>query len=367
MNPTKLLLASSCALLLVSGCNQLHGVDDGSAPAPAGVQVGISGYSSNSFATRRANAPAAPAAPRSTAVAFNGATTSAAALSSVPPNAKPGECWARVKILGKTQTVAEQVLVKPAGQEVKIIPAQYGTVTDTVVVKEAEERLHTVPATYRTIQQEIIVRPEARKVIPVPAKYDTVQEQVMISPAKQVWKKGKGPISRVDLATGEIMCLVEVPAKYKSVKKRVLIQPATTRTEVIPAVKKVISKRVIDQPARVERQVIPAVTKQVEKRVITNPAKEHIVKIEPTYSTVTRQVVVEPELTVWKSILCETNTTPSLLKRVQAALLSKGYNPGPIDGRFGSRTQAAVDRYQVANGQKANGITMDTLRQLGVI
>ena len=108
-------------------------------------------------------------------------------------------------------------------------------------------------------------------------------------------------------------------------------------------------------------------TKQVEKRVITTPAKEQIVKIDPVYSTVTRQVVVEPERTVWKSILCETNTTPALLKRVQGALLARGYNPGPIDGRFGSRTQAAIDRFQVANGQKADGITMDTLRQLGVI
>jgi hypothetical protein len=358
MKRTKLLLASSCALLLVSACNQLHQVDGGNS-APAAP---IIAQERATFTQAQAPAPAAPRAAQ--AVAFN---SNASALSSTPPNAKPGECWARVKIVAKTQTVAEQVLVKPAGQEVRVIPAQYGTVTDTVVVKEAEEKLHTVPATYKTIREEIIVRPEARKVIPVPAKYDTVTEQVLVSPAKTVWKKGKGPISKLDLATGEIMCLVEVPAKYKSIKKRVLITPATTRTEVIPAVRKVINKRVIDQPARVERQVIPAVTKQIQKRVITQPAQEQIAKIDPIYKAVMRQVIVQPETTVWKSILCETNTTPHLLKRVQGALLARGYSPGPVDGVFGSQTQSAVDSFQVANGQKANGITMDTLRQLGVI
>ena len=47
----------------------------------------------------------------------------------------------------------------------------------------------------------------------VPAQYETVTEEVLVRPAYTTWKKGTGPIQRIDQATGEIMCLVEVPAE----------------------------------------------------------------------------------------------------------------------------------------------------------
>jgi hypothetical protein len=53
-----------------------------------------------------------------------------------------------------------------------------------------------------------------------------------VKPATMVWKKGRGPIQRVDDATGEIMCLVEEPAVYKDVTRTVVKTPATT--QVIP-------------------------------------------------------------------------------------------------------------------------------------
>ena len=39
--------------------------------------------------------------------------------------------------------------------------------------------------------------------------------------AHAVWKKGRGPVEKLDNTTGEIMCLVEVPASYKTVTKTV--------------------------------------------------------------------------------------------------------------------------------------------------
>jgi hypothetical protein len=38
-----------------------------------------------------------------------------------------------------------------------------------------------------------------------PAVYETVKEKVVDRPAYTVWKKGTGPIQKVDYATGEIM------------------------------------------------------------------------------------------------------------------------------------------------------------------
>ena len=58
--------------------------------------------------------------------------------------------------------------------------------------------------------------------------------------------------------------------------------------------------------------------------------------------------------------------TQGTVQKVQRALLSAGYTPGPIDGVLGSQTMAAVDTFQRAKGLATGGLTFDTLKQLGV-
>ena len=48
------------------------------------------------------------------------------------------------------------------------------------------------------------------------------------------------------------------------------------------------------------------------------------------------------------------------------ALKAAGYNPGPIDGSIGAQTMRAVDEYQRANGMERGGLTLSTLKALGV-
>ena len=42
-------------------------------------------------------------------------------------------------------------------------------------------------------------------------------------------------------------------------------------------------------------------------------------------------------------------------RRIQEALASAGYDPGPADGKFGPRTQRAIEAWQQANGYAATG------------
>ena len=55
------------------------------------------------------------------------------------------------------------------------------------------------------------------------------------------------------------------------------------------------------------------------------------------------------------------------VRKVQQALKDKGQDPGPIDGRMGPKTKAAIKAYQSANNMKATG-SMDsaTMKSLGV-
>ncbi|MDG1415839.1 MAG: peptidoglycan-binding protein [Alphaproteobacteria bacterium] len=286
--------------------------------------------------------------------------------SAFPPNPLPGECYARIALAAVTQTVEEQIMIEPARQEVRIIPAQFGDVTEEVVVREATTELLTVPATYTTVQEEVVVRPAARRLIPVEPIYDTVIEEIVVVPERTVWKPGTGPIQKLDEATGEILCLVTEPAVTKQVERRVMIQPASTREEIIPAVTEVVEREVVNTPARVEERLIPAETRTVTRRVEVVPAREEIIEIPPVFDTIAREVVIEPARTEWRSILCETNTTPDIIRRIQVSLQQRGYYNGPIDGIFGPLSQRAIDGFQRDNGQVGSGVTIDTLSLLGV-
>ena len=43
-----------------------------------------------------------------------------------------------------------------------------------------------------------------------------------------------------------------------------------------------------------------------------------------------------------------------------------GFNPGPIDGELGSQTYAAIAAYQRSKNLPTGGLTMNTLKSLGV-
>ena len=46
---------------------------------------------------------------------------------------------------------------------------------------------------------------------------------------------------------------------------------------------------------------------------------------------------------------------PALVEQLQQALTKAGYDPGPADGTFGRRTEAAVVAFQEANGLSVDG------------
>lgn len=136
----------------------------------------------------------APAAAPATATA---ASMPTGAAGDIPPNARPGECYAKV-----------------------LIPAVTQTRTERVQVSEEQKVLNRI----------------------IPARYDVQTERVLVKEARQYWKAGHGPVTQVNQVTGEIMCLVEEPAQYKTIEKRVLIEPEKPEYKMVPARFETVSK-----------------------------------------------------------------------------------------------------------------------------
>ena len=48
-------------------------------------------------------------------------------------------------------------------------------------------------------------------------------------------------------------------------------------------------------------------------------------------------------------------SSPNLVRRIQQGLIDKGFDPGPVDGLFGSKTQAALIAFQRSVGLPPEG------------
>ncbi len=310
-------------------------------------------------------------------------------------------------------------------------PARYEETTKEVLVKEESEEIKIAPAQFEETEETVVVKQASKKKVYRPAEYETIEERIEVEPAKAVWKKGEGPIQKIDYSTGEIMCLVQVPAVYKTVSKKVLKTPSVidlvevpeevkavkvnklvsdatidkvkipaeyktvkltnkvadasftwtagtaasgstyTGNQIclkeIPAQYESLKKLVIDTPATVEEDKVPPVAKLIKVSNVAEPAKEVRQLVQAEYREVETQVKVAAERLEWRPILCRTNMGPDINKRIQQALKDAGVYNGPIDGAVGRGTMGAIEKYQQDNGMATGGITIDVLEKLGVM
>ncbi|MCB1735953.1 MAG: peptidoglycan-binding protein [Gammaproteobacteria bacterium] len=207
-------------------------------------------------------------------------------------------------------------------------PAEYTTETKQVLVSDADAALAVNEAKYRWVEKRVMVKEPSFRMEEVPAQYEWVEEKVVDEPAHTIWKKGEGPIQKIDEATGEIMCLVEVPATYKTLRKRVEKSAATTRRIEIPAEYETVKVRELVADASESKREIPATYKTVEitKKISDNEFLWHevhdmsesrqtrtgnkicLTEIPAEYKTVTRKVVKTPATTRKVEIPAETKT-----------------------------------------------------------
>lgn len=290
-----------------------------------------------------------------------------ASIPPMPQSARPGECFALVRTPEQYRTQQRQYLARPGYDAMQITPARYQTVTQDYIAQESYERLEVIPATFKTVTEQVEVSPPTVRYLATEPVYETVTERVLEKPATQVWKRGRGPIQRVDNATGEILCLVEEPAVYRTVTRKVLKQQPEMRQVQVPGEYRTVTRRVIDQPAQVRRVMVPEQRGAMPVQKLVAPAGYQTVRIPDQVATYTTRELATPATLEWRPVLCETNINERTVRRVQDALRREGYDPGPSDGRAGPRTLDALNAYQRARGLPEDRyLNLQTLQTLGV-
>lgn len=293
-------------------------------------------------------------------------TNSASSGGLLPPNAKIGECYARVLTPATYRTDTKDVIKSEAGYRIEVSHPTYQWTTQDILVKEASEVAELIPAVYEWKTEAVLVKEAHDHLKTIPAVYETKSEEILVKQAFTTWKKGRGPIEKLNNSTGEIMCLVETPAQYKTITSRVLVTAARVEKESHDAEYKEVRKRVMVEGPKMVKRTIPAVYKTIKVKKIATPAQESRIEIPAVYQTLSTRVKLSDSILEWRSILCETNTTGTVVRDIQRALSISGHNPGRIDGVIGRDTMVAIKSYQRAKGLAVGQLTFETLKSLGV-
>ena len=193
------------------------------------------------------------------------------ATSLTPPNAKPGECYARV-----------------------LIPAQYKTVEDEVVIKEATEKLTIVPAEFNTTAEKVMVVPEYTRLIPVPATYKDVNETIEVKPVERYW------MSSLDAKAFPVNPDILAAIRKRGIDLNLTTPGTCYREYYQPRAYKTIDEEVVIQKERNETEALPATFESEEKTIEVVPATKKLVEVPAEYEETEEKVLLQPERTVWK-------------------------------------------------------------------
>ena len=283
-----------------------------------------------------------------------------------PPEARPGECYAKVIVPARYNETRHTIVNREASEVINIVPATYEWVDESVVVVDATETFEVIPETYRWIEERVLVEPESFSIEPVAAEYESITEQILDAPEQISWSNQCGPLQSVEHMTGDILCLVSEPATYKTITRQVVSKPATTRRVVRPPIYKTVRKQVLDTPARIVRTPLPAQYEKIRVRKLVSPARVERTLTPTEYQSITTKERVFDDYFAWYPVICDTSLDKSRVTELQRALKKSGYYRGEVDGVLGVASLAAVDAFQLNSRLARGALTIETFAALGV-
>ncbi len=264
------------------------------------------------------------------------------------------------------------------------VPATYKTVSQRVLVKKAQTVRKLIPAVYKTVRQKQRVSGALYKTINRPARYTTQNYRVKVAGARYVWRP--------------ILCKTNAPKNYRhtAVKHKPVVRAKTTyktqyRTNQGITHQQYLKVMNAPMPRKSKAKAVPKkrVSKKITskkiapKKVNTAPmtkavtvTKSAVKKADTTTKSTTKKVDTTTKSAVTKAPVkikgvsekpSKTAIKKNIVYGIQAALKSKGYNPGKLDGKMGPSTAAALKAFQSSRGLPVGVLSKDTFRALGLV
>ncbi len=225
------------------------------------------------------------------------------------------------------------------------VPTKYKELTKRVVLQPAVEKRVAITPKYKTVQIEERISPVHEKRIAIPARYKTVAKQEKSAEEKHFWSdaSSKNASTRLRSECNKI-CLTETPAQYRKIAQQVIVTPASSKKSVTPKKYKTVKVKKIYQKASFKKVVIPA-----------------------EYITVVTQRERTKGYSKWMPMVCESNMTPKIIKKVQKALKLEGFYQGEVDGAWDIESKSSARAYQKSKGLGITSkLSIETMRALGI-
>jgi hypothetical protein len=164
----------------------------------------------------------------------------------LPPNARPGECYAKV-----------------------FIPAEFKTVTERVLVRDGVERIEVIPARYEWVEEKILVKDASTELEAVPAEYATRERSFEVNSGYTEWEVNKNALCEnpKDEPARDVFCLVNHPSDRRTVQTQVQVKPAQVREVCIPAQYDTVRRQKLVSAASTRKVCTPAEYENIEKTV----------------------------------------------------------------------------------------------------
>jgi hypothetical protein len=167
-------------------------------------------------------------------------------LTALPPNAKSGECYAKV-----------------------FVPATYRTVTERVLVRDASETIEIVPARYEWVEERTLVKDASTELAVVPAEFAPHEETIQTADAHTDWEINKNAncVNPKEQPARDVFCLVDHAAVRSTHTSQRQVKAASVRQVEIPAEYQTVRRQKLASAATTRRVSTPAEFSTVEKRV----------------------------------------------------------------------------------------------------
>jgi hypothetical protein len=177
----------------------------------------------------------------------------------------------------------------------------------------------------------------------LPDEYGLTKDKVQVSESSFKWvtKKRIKECLSTEPANCLTMAMIEMPAEYKTIQK--LVIKSTAHQEYFEDKDTFFFKQIVE----------------------TKPLKRISVEVPPQYKRIFMKTNPNASYTKWQQIVC-TSHGDLTIKSIQKALVKRGYDVGTVDDILGTKTKAALMRFQKVNNLPMGNLNIETLKALRI-